>query len=191
MTQQIRTSFRKSTDLTSAFRNPFEVAYVTSKTHRIARADLVLRLTLAADGHAPTVAGVLDVVPHAVTAQLARRAIKARWHRARETRREREGRAIWLRGWWRARLQAIGVDPATLPITDPLWSACHRRPRGALVRDVAAVMRAERPGETLATDARILELLARVAALVLLDESARRAAIAAAFAKASLSFDDS
>lgn len=70
-----------------------------------------------------------------------------------------------LRYWWRTRLRAIDVDPATLPITDPLWSACHRFPRGHLVRLIAAVMRAERPGETLATEERILELLDRVAEL--------------------------
>ncbi len=127
--------------------------------------DLVLRIAIAAEGHAPTVAGVLGVSPQAVTSRLARRAVRERWFRQRETRQQTEHRRAQLRHWWRKRLQAIGVDPVTVEPDDPLWIACWRLPRGALVRAVAAEMRAERPGEPLATTERLLELLERVAAL--------------------------
>ncbi len=143
------------------------------------RSDLILRLAIAADGHAPTVAGVLGVTAHSVNVRLAGRTVRARWFRARAARREAEIRALALRAWWRRRLAGMGIDPHALPVTDPLWPACHRRPRGALVRDVAAAMRREHPGEPLATDARIVELLDRVAALAALDTAAQAEAVAA------------
>lgn len=126
---------------------------------------LVLELFAASDSHAPTVAGVLGVTPQAVGARLAQRATRERWLRLRRDVAVSEYRAARLRWWWRARMRAIDVDPATLPVTDPAWTACHRFPRGHLVRVVALLMRRERPGESIATEERIEELLTRVADL--------------------------
>jgi hypothetical protein len=70
--------------------------------------------------------------------------------------------------FWRKQLRASGIEPLEIPTTDPLWSACFRRPRGALVRDVVADMRRERPGESFATTERILEICDRVAELAAL-----------------------
>jgi hypothetical protein len=127
---------------------------------------LVVHLFNAAEHHAPTVAGILGVTQRAVSARMSRRSIRVRMLRARKERSANETRARWLRVWWRKRLRAIGVDPATLPTSDPLWSACHRFPRGHYVRLVAAEMRAEYPGESIATPERIEEILRRVSVLV-------------------------
>lgn len=128
------------------------------------RPELLLRLALLADCHAPTLAGVLGITPQAVNAQLRRRG--ERWIRLREARRVTERRASRLRHWWRRRLADMGIEPATLSVDDPIWPACHRMPRGHHVRAVAAEMRAERPGVHLATDDCLVELIERVAARI-------------------------
>ena len=126
---------------------------------------MVLQLYIAAEAHTPTVAGVLGVTAHSVSARLGRRALRDRRARIRSKRSPAELRAARLRHWWRTRIRAIGIDPHTLPVTDPAWTACHRFPRGHVVRVVAALMRRERPGESIATEERIGELLDRVAEL--------------------------
>jgi len=133
-----------------------------------ARRTLTARLFDASDRHTPTVAGILGVTPQAIGQRLARKAIRERVKRRRAEHRKRAASSALLRVWWRMRMRRIDIDPATLPLTDPVWSACHAFPRGLFVRIVAAQMRAERPSESLAPPERIEELLRRVAVVALL-----------------------
>lgn len=101
---------------------------------------------------------------------MSRVRVRARWHKTRAVERSRARRATRMRWAWRRALTRQGIDPITLRPDDPLWAACWRRPRGALVRDVADEMRAEllaagvpESKTMLATDARLVELLDRVA----------------------------
>ncbi len=141
------------------------------------RTKTVFRLIQAAEGHAPTVGGILGIGAHAVSDILARKYMRERWRAWKRKRGADARRAARLRWFWRDRLRAVGIDHAALPVTDPLWRACHIRPRGALVRDVSRLMRAEDPGASLATNHNIDELLRRVAALSALDEAAQREAL--------------
>lgn len=129
------------------------------------RTDLILKLAEMADGDCLTVAGILGIGPRGARAMLQRRRTRPRWNAFRSRFRSRESRASQLRRWWRWRLRQVGIEPAELSPDDPLWRACYRLPRGALVRAVAAEMRAERPGESLATNDRLVELIDRVTAL--------------------------
>ena len=131
----------------------------------VLRAQLTLGLACAADFHAPTVAGVLGVGPRAVTARLCRGPLAGVWLRQRNMYRVQERRASWSRAQWRYRLRAMGVEPVLLRPADPLFWACYRFQRGHLVRQIAADMRAERPGIHLAIAANLHELLERVVEL--------------------------
>lgn len=140
------------------------------------RRELVFRLALAADGHVSSVAPVVGVSSQAANAMLRGTTIGARWRAYRRFRAVQGLRASWLRNWWRHRLKNIGVDPLTLPVTDPLWSACYARPRGALFRDVVAQLRRELPeGAPLFEHAD--EIIERVARLKALSEAEQRAAL--------------
>lgn len=126
---------------------------------------LVLRLGIAAEGHAPTVAGVLGVTAQAVSARLNKEGTRARWASYRKMRSLHELRAAKLRWWWRNRLSNMNIDPHSIDERDPAWGLCWRKPRGWLVREVAAEMRAERAGEPnfqLAANENLIELLRRV-----------------------------
>ena len=126
---------------------------------------LVLHLGIAAEGHAPTVAGVLGVTPQAVSARLNKNGTRARWANYRNTRSAFELRASKRRWWWRNRLSNMNINPHSIGEHDPAWALCWRRPRGWLVREVAAEMRAERAGEPnfhLAAIENLIELLRRI-----------------------------
>lgn len=151
---------------TSIRRNP------TTRAALSAHCSLLLALAVAAEGHGPTIAGVLGITPQAACARLKRRSIRDHWLALRRARRVTELRASWRRSWWRGRLRAFGLVPALIPVDDPIWPYCWHRGRGALVRLAAAELRAEEPG-SLAPDHRIEALLERVAELAALDEVSR------------------
>ena len=59
----------------------------------------------------------------------------------------------------------MNINPHSIGEHDPAWALCWRRPRGWLVREVAAEMRAERAGEPnfhLAAIENLIELLRRI-----------------------------
>lgn len=60
-----------------------------------------------------------------------------------------------------------------LAVDDPLWAACHRRPRGALVRLAHAELRAEDP-DAHPTDEFLQRVLDRFALLESLTEGERQ-----------------
>jgi hypothetical protein len=143
---------------------------ISEKTPAQFRADLIYRLGVAAERHAPTVGYVLGIGKAGASDALRRKRVRARWLKTRAILRYAERRATWARYNWRRRLRLAGIDPATLRPDDPLWAACWRRPRGWLVRDIAAEMRAElvaagvpESKTMLASDEKIEELLARCA----------------------------
>ena len=125
---------------------------------------LFLLLVEASDWQLKTVASVLDVTPEAVGNRL--RATKRRQWRdsRRETFRKAQRLALYSRRWWRQRMSGIGVDPHALSVDDPAWFACHAKPRGWAVREVADAMRAE--GKNLRDLAVQVELLQRVEVLI-------------------------
>lgn len=69
-------------------------------------------------------------------------------------------------------MRNLGIDPLTLAPSDPAWSACWRLPRGALVREAAAALRAA--GIDTRTPAGILAVVDAVAARVADDAAGRR-----------------
>lgn len=99
-------------------------------------ARLMIDLWLACDRHLPTVGVLLGI--HGKTAQKRLRSVvrheglTSTFERVRELERERAGRARWRRYRWRVQLARYGVDPAALPLDDPMWGACHALPRGTL-----------------------------------------------------------
>lgn len=69
-------------------------------------------------------------------------------------------------------MRNLGIDPLTLAPSDPAWAACWRLPRGALVRDAVATLRAT--GIDTRTPAGILAVVDAVAARVADDAAGRR-----------------
>ena len=127
--------------------------------------ELVLRLAVLADGYAPVLAGILEITPRAVLFRLQARSIRKCWREFVASRRARGRSACQRRRWWRWRLSAVGMTPALLDPSDPLWFACHRLPRGSLVAHVAATMRQEVPGISLARPDALAALVVRCEAL--------------------------
>lgn len=151
-----------STDQTQAFR--LALTRRSRPRKRTYFGDVMLALAVASDFHAPSVAGILSVSRQAVISRWLASALRRPFMHARaawRAREGREGRKARLRRWWRWRLRRLGIEPTSLPLTDPLWHACNRWPRGEAVRRVAAEMRRERPGESLATPERLAELVER------------------------------
>jgi hypothetical protein len=112
---------------------------------------------VAADGHLPTVAGVVETSVAAVSSRLGSRYLAPRWRvwKAKQSEIRRKGKQ--RRGWWCWRLRGMGIDPLTLTPGDPAWSACFAPPRGAAVREAAARLRAA--GVDVRTPAGMLALL--------------------------------
>ena len=124
---------------------------------------------MAADGHLPTVAGVVGVRENSIGQRLAGRYLAPRWRAWKAAQSEIRRKGKNRRGWWRCRLRGMGIDPLTLDPADPAWSACFTAPRGAAVREAAARLRAA--GVDVRTPAGMLALL---------DDVDKRAADAAA-----------
>lgn len=134
--------------------------------------EILWQLVVAADGHLPTVAGVVDVTPRAIGLRLAGRYLAPRWRAWKATQSEIRRKGKQRRGWWRWRLRGLGIDPLTLDERDPTWAACWCHPRGALVR--AAVDRLRADGVDVRTPDGILRVLDVVAARVAAEAAARR-----------------
>ena len=112
---------------------------------------------MAADGHLPTVAGVVETSMAAVSSRLESRYLAPRWRTWKAAQSEIRRKSTQRRYWWRWRLRGMGIDPLTLAPDDPAFSLCFCPPRGAAVRDAAARLRAA--GVDLRTPAGILALL--------------------------------
>lgn len=124
------------------------------------RQKILLSLAEIADWHTPTVSLVLHIDRSGVNKKLVTEAIRRRFLLRRKKAREREVRASRLRTWWRSRLHSLGINPMTLDVADPLWTACHRYARGAVVRlAYAEVSEGSVGGEP--TDAFLLRVLER------------------------------
>lgn len=131
-----------------------------------------MKLAETAEGHAPTLSNVLRIDPSSVNKRLLVRGAQKTWLSTRRKRRQKHARETRLRFWWRERLRALGIDPMRLSVDDPLWPACHKRPRGALVRLAHAELQRETPGAP-PTDEYLERVLARVAELEDLTEGER------------------
>lgn len=137
---------------------------------------LVFQLVTAAEGHEDSVRVVFGTTRQAISSVLQGRRWRPHWRRFRAEYAREERRAGVRRGWWRWRLKNMGIDAHLLPVTDPLWPMCHRRPRGALFRDVVAQLQAELPPGTPLID-HAEEILRRVARLKRLSEVEQRKAL--------------
>jgi len=104
--------------------------------------ELVWRLVVAADGHLPTIAGVLGVAVSTVSSRLQGAYLAPRWRAWKAAQSEIRRKANQRRGWWRWRLRGMGIEPLQLDPTDPTWRACYTAPRGAAVRAAAAALAA-------------------------------------------------
>lgn len=129
-----------------------------------------MRLVEACDGNQYVVGAVLNISQPSVAQRLGSKRARPAWRRLRNEMGTEFGRARRLRWWWRRRLKQIGIDPHTLPITDPLWHACFTLPKGELARREIPRMRddlrargAPAPDD-LSTDERVEEFCARVEA---------------------------
>lgn len=109
----------------------------TTANNRIASTifdELFWKLIQAAEGNQGAVSAVLCVTTYAVSKRLRGSVLKTeRWEKYCRERRPLELKAAKLRWWWRRRLNEAGVNAATISEDDPVWHACHRRPRGWFV----------------------------------------------------------
>lgn len=122
----------------------------------------------ACDGSEATVGAVLGITRPGVAMRLRRRRVKPEWRKLKRAMNEEFGKARRSRWWWRRRLKQIGIDPHTIPSSDPLWLACFALPKGELARREIVRMRddlrargAPTP-DNLSADERVEEFCARV-----------------------------
>lgn len=104
--------------------------------------EVVWRLVVAADGHIPTIAGVLGVAVSTVSSRLQGTYLGPRWRAWKAAQSEIRRKANQRRGWWRWRLRGMGIEPLQLDPADPTWLACYTAPRGAAVRAAVAALAA-------------------------------------------------